>query len=762
MTLTSATSEPVHQTESKENQSPIGLVYRIVFLLFGTAVLLTMLSHSSPGATLPGGFTESQVASALANPTAMEFAPDGRLFVCEQAGRLRIIKDGVLLATPFLTITVNSSGERGLLGVTFDPAFSSNQYIYVYYTANTPAIHNRISRFTANGDVAVPNSEAIIFDLDNLGSSANHNAGAIHFGEDGRLYIAVGDNFNSANSQTLTNLLGKMLRINSDGSIPSDNPFYTTATAKNRAIWALGLRNPFTFAIQPITGRVFINDVGQSSWEEINDGVAGSNYGWPDTEGYTSNPTYRSPIFAYGHGSGDTLGCAITGGTFYNPTTEKFPNDYVGDYFFADYCNGWIQRLEPADIAVTGFATGIARPVDLKVSADGNLYYLARGSGSDTGVIYNVRYTATQEPNITTQPADQVISVGQSATFSISASGASPLSYQWQRNGSNISGATSPSYTIASVQLSDDGALFRCVVSNSLGSATSNEARLTVTTNAKPTVSITKPAAGTLYKAGATIYYAGTGTDPEDGTLPASAFSWQVDFHHDTHVHPFIQPTSGAKSGSFKIPTTGETSANVWYRIYLTVKDSGGLTATSFVNILPRKSTVTLATSPAGFQVKLDGQPLTTPTSFIGVVGIIRKLEAVSPQTANGTTYKFLSWSDGGSTTHNIATPANNTTYTASFTNTPPAAPSGLAAAAVSSSQINLVWTDNADNETGFRIRRSSDGGATFSLIATVGANFTSYSDKGLSASTTYYYVIRAYNPVGNSALSKRANATTP
>ena len=173
-----------------------------------------------------------------------------------------------------------------------------------------------------------------------------------------------------------------MLRINPDGSIPTDNPFFTTATGNNRAIWALGLRNPFTFAVQPGTGRIFINDVGQNTWEEINDGIAGANYGWPTTEGETSNPAFRSPLFAYGHGSGATTGCAITGGTFYNPPVVQFPAAYVGDYFFADYCSGWIRRYDPATDSVAAFATGISSPVDLKVGADGSLYYLSISAGS--------------------------------------------------------------------------------------------------------------------------------------------------------------------------------------------------------------------------------------------------------------------------------------------------------------------------------------------------------------------------------------------
>jgi glucose/arabinose dehydrogenase len=340
------------------------------------------------GAALPAGFTETQIAG-LSNPTAMEIAPDGRIFVCQQGGSLRVIKNGAVLAAPFLTLNVDPDGERGLLGIAFDPNFATNNFLYLYYTVPSSPRHNRVSRFTANGDVVVPGSETIIWELDNLTSATNHNGGAIHFGPDGKLYIAAGENATGSNAQTLGNMLGKVLRINSDGTIPTDNPFFNTATGNNRSIWALGLRNPFTFAFQPGTGRLFINDVGQNTWEEINDGIAGSNYGWPNTEGATNNPAFRSPLFSYGHGFSGTTGCAIAGGAFYNPGVVQFPSSFVGKYFFADLCSGWIRVFDPATATAADFASGISNPVDLKVGADGSLYYLARGSGSVFRVQYN-------------------------------------------------------------------------------------------------------------------------------------------------------------------------------------------------------------------------------------------------------------------------------------------------------------------------------------------------------------------------------------
>ncbi|MFI5255315.1 MAG: PQQ-dependent sugar dehydrogenase [Candidatus Limnocylindrales bacterium] len=378
---------------------PARYIAPLIVLLVAAALVLATLGTA---AAVPASFSESIVASGLANPTAMALAPDGRIFVSEQGGTLRVIKNGVLLPTPFLTVTVSSAGERGLLGVAFDPAFASNQWVYVYYTATSPAIHNRVSRFTANGDVVTPGSEVVLLDLDNLSSATNHNGGSIHFGPDGKLYIAVGENATSSNSQTLANLLGKMLRINADGTIPTDNPFYNTASGVDRAIWALGLRNPFTFAFQPGSGRMFINDVGNSTWEEIDDGIAGSNYGWPNSEGPTSNAGERGPLYYYGHGTGAMLGCAITGGDFYDPAVTQFPAAYVGSYFFADYCGNWINRVDPANgFAVSTFATAIAAPIDLEVGSDGSLYYLARGTGTTTGVVGRIQYGVSPTPSPT-------------------------------------------------------------------------------------------------------------------------------------------------------------------------------------------------------------------------------------------------------------------------------------------------------------------------------------------------------------------------
>lgn len=633
---------------------------RCALLAFSLAAVVT----GSQAASLPTGFTESQVATGLRQPTAMAFAPDGRLFVCEQGGALRVIKNGSLLSAPFLSVTVSSSGERGLLGIAFDPNFETNHFVYVYYTATTPAIHNRLSRFVANGDVAVGGSETQLLNLPNL-SATNHNGGALHFGNDGKLYIGVGENAVGSNAQSTNTILGKILRINADASIPSDNPFFNSTTGNNRMIWAMGLRNPFTFAFDRTNGTLFINDVGQNTWEEINRGRAGANYGWPTTEGATNDSRFVGPIYTYNHSSGT---CSIVGGTFYRPETQQFPSLYTGKYFFGDYCAGWIRMLDPSNATATTFATGISSLVDLRVSTDGSLYYLSRGANSTSGMVSRIRFS--QSPAISAHPQSQTVSAGQAVTFSVTANGTAPLSYQWQRNDVNIAGATSSTLAITA-GTGDNGATYRVIVTNGSGTATSNRATLTVNATANPnapTATITEPTEGTLFSGGQVIRFAGTASDVEDGVLGASSFTWEVVLHHDTHVHPFFGPTSGITSGSVTIPTEGETSSNIFYRIHLRVTDSGGKTTEVTRDILPRKVDLTFATNPAGLTLTLDGQPLTTPATVSSVVGMTRTIGVVSPQSANGQSWGFQSWSDGGAATHNISTPSAPTTYTATFT----------------------------------------------------------------------------------------------
>jgi putative heme-binding domain-containing protein len=353
---------------------------------------------SSGTLVLPQGFKADVVAAGFSGATAMEAAPDGRIFVCEQTGTLRVIKDGKWLAQPFLKVPVDATWERGLIGVTVAPDFPKTPHVFICYVAAKPYPHHVVSRFTANGDLAEPGSEKILLEGDDqtkLGGTvpAGHQGGAVHFGKDGKLYVALGDQTAGKPAQESNSLLGRLLRINGDGSIPSDNPFFFKASGKYRAAWVHGLRNPFTFAVQPGTGRLFINDVGGQA-EEINEGSAGANYGWPTVEhGPTTDPRFRGPIHHY------PTAC-ISGGAF-APTDLRWPKEYRGQYFFADFNHGWIKILDPdKPAAAKPFATGLRRPVDLRFAPDGSLYVLLRDAWvidklfqGGTGALLRIRDT---------------------------------------------------------------------------------------------------------------------------------------------------------------------------------------------------------------------------------------------------------------------------------------------------------------------------------------------------------------------------------
>ena len=379
------------------------------------AASLCVCALSAGAQSYPTNFSGTNLATGLSAPTAFAIAPNGDVYICQQAGALRLWRPGSGLST-VTTFTVNSAGERGLIGVALDPAFAANRFLYVYYTAPTPAIHNRISRITldAAGTAVVAGSEVALLDLNNLSGATNHNGGAIHFGLDGKLYAGVGDNANSSNSQSIANLLGKVLRINADGTIPADNPssfpgIAGTTTGQNRAIWAVGLRNPFTFNVHPGTGRIFVNDVGEGTWEEINDGIAGRNYGWPGTEGAfnpATFPNFTLPLVAYHHSNGglntpgaigNFTGSAITGGTFYSPyagANPNFPIAFQNDYFFGDIVASIVRTFDPAANNGAGFATGVGGVVDLGVAPDNTLLIL-NGAGGGSGRLIRVTFTGT-------------------------------------------------------------------------------------------------------------------------------------------------------------------------------------------------------------------------------------------------------------------------------------------------------------------------------------------------------------------------------
>jgi glucose/arabinose dehydrogenase len=433
----------------------------------GAVIAVCALPAAARAVSLPAGFVDEPVA-AVESPTAVAFTPRGSMLIATQPGVLRVFRDGALRAAPPLDISakVCSNSERGLLGVAVDPAFAANRFIYLYYTwkktgtcptGSATAPVNRVSRFVLGpGDTVNPASEVVL--VDNISSFAgNHNAGDLAFGPDGYLYVSVGDGgcdyagggCGGANDAARDRnvLLGKILRITRDGGIPPGNPFVGAGTAVCgqtgstsagqvcRETFAWGLRNPFRIAFDSSSPapRLHVNDVGQGTWEEIDLGVAGADYGWNVREGPCATGSTTScgappagmtnPIYAYGRSSG----CAsITGGAFVPAKT--WPSPYSGSYLFADYACGTIFRLQPSvggGYTRVPFATGLgansAVHLEFSPRQRGSVSLVYTSYAGGVGSVRRIRYvnsppTAALQAAPTTGPAPLTVTFDASGS----------------------------------------------------------------------------------------------------------------------------------------------------------------------------------------------------------------------------------------------------------------------------------------------------------------------------------------------------------
>jgi glucose/arabinose dehydrogenase len=305
-------------------------------------------ARQTPRANAADGVTLQLVASGLSSPLGITNSGDSRLFITEQTGQIRIFDGTSVLPTPFLDVSslIDLDSERGLLGLAFHPGYPTPPYFYIDYTNTSGDIV--IARYQVSGDPNVADAgSALILKTISHPVNKNHNGGQLAFGPDGKLYVGVGDGGSGGdppnNAQNLSVLLGKILRLDVDIAapyIPAGNPF-------GNEIWAYGLRNPWRFSFDRLTGDLLVGDVGQGSWEEVDfqpaSSTGGENYGWRITEGnHCYNPPsgcdmtgLTPPILEYGHGAGD---CAIIGGVRYRGPVASF----AGTYLYGDYCTGRI------------------------------------------------------------------------------------------------------------------------------------------------------------------------------------------------------------------------------------------------------------------------------------------------------------------------------------------------------------------------------------------------------------------------------------
>ena len=359
-------------------------------------------STADAGVPLPPDLEFDQIVTGLLNPVAIANAGDGsnRLFVVERAGRIRIVENGVLLATPFLDIdaVVNSSGgEQGLLGLAFDPDYASNGDFYVHYTRSDDA--NVVAHYRADPPSSNTAGTVGTVLLTQSQPRTNHNGGQLAFGPDGHLYISIGDGGKQGdpddNAQNMQTFLGKILRIGVDGAspytVPADNPFVGVAGTFPE-IWQPGLRNPWRFSFDRATGDLFIGDVGQNSWEEINHAPApssgGENWGWRcyeasheyNTAGCGPIGDYEMPILEYAHAAGR---CSVTGGYRYRGVAAP---GLRGAYLFADWCSGdiWAGLYDAGTGTWSAVSLDFAQPTTGITSFGedeaGNVYFVRSNS----------------------------------------------------------------------------------------------------------------------------------------------------------------------------------------------------------------------------------------------------------------------------------------------------------------------------------------------------------------------------------------------
>jgi PKD repeat protein len=756
-----------------QHRGPLGILLSLL-LLVGTGILTVTTTSSAQAATLPPGFQESVAFSGLTNPTVVRFSDDGRIFVAEKSGLIKVF-DSLTDTSPSifadLNVNVYNFWDRGLLGMALAPGFPTNPYVYVLYTYDhelgsaapaprwgTPGVYSdpcptppgptgdgcvvsgRLSRLQAAGNVMTGSEQVLVEDW--CQQYPSHSIGTVEFGQDGKLYASGGDgaSFNFADwgqdgtplnpcgdppggvgatlapptaeggalrSQDLrtsadpVSLDGSIIRVDPvTGAGLPDNPLAASADPNARRIIAHGMRNPFRFTPRPNTDELWVGDVGWNDWEEINVlPVLGAveNFGWPCYEGNGRQAGYdganlnicenlyaagagavTSPYFAYHHSARvvpneacPTGSSSVAGLEFeFAAAQNSYPAEYDGALFFADYSRDCIWVMEkgadgkPAPGLIRSFVSAAANPVNLENGPGGDLFYV----DFDGGTIRRITYTAANQPPVAVATANPTTGAAP-LTVAFNGSGSSdpdgnPLTYAWDLDGDGAyddSTATNPSHTYTTT--GSYTASLR--VTDSMGASDTDSVTITVG-NTAPTAVISAPPAGTTWKVGDVINFAGSATDAQDGNLPASALTWQLTLFHcpsNCHTHQ-LQAYVGVSSGSFTAPDHEYPS---YLELSLTAKDSGGLTNTKVLRLDPKTVALTFQSTPGGLQLTVNGTQAKSSFSRTVIIGSTNTVSAITPQQKGPKNYAFVSWSDGGGQSHTIIAPATATTYTARY-----------------------------------------------------------------------------------------------
>jgi glucose/arabinose dehydrogenase/PKD repeat protein len=651
--------------------------------------------------SIPSDLEAHTIASGLQAPTAVAFAPDGRAFIAEKQGTVKVVLPS---EAPRARLLIDISDhvathvDRGLLGIAVDSDFAHNGYIYLLYTydsdqAQTAAPKtNRLTRIKVGDGANVVGGEHVVLGSSGLSSCPapgpgtdclpsdgfSHRIGTVRADPDGTLWVGVGDGVTpGSTSPTIMRALdpnvmsGAILHVDRDGRGVKGHPFCPKTTDLTRSctkIYSKGFRNPFRFSLLG-DGRVAVGDVGYNAWEEIDLIKGGRSYGWPcreanhPTPGYATTPACRAvkpasqtaPTFEYAHTS---LGGAVMAGPLLGP---DWPARARGMLSVGDYAQGTISTLDTLRpvLGLAPLLNNLDSIVDLTAAPNGGVAIVEAGftaSGLEPGRVW-VLSPAGQSQRPWLKPSASVsgLTVNFDGHAQDADTSADHLTWQWDFGDGSSSTDAAPSHSFAAA------GTYSVTVTVSDGTESANEVLPVTVGLAAPDVTISQPLSDSKVVGGSTVQLRGSAT--VDGVaVPASGLIWTVLLHHHDHIH-YLTGFSGAV-GSFVAPT--DHDADSWYDIKLKAVTAEGRTGSSRLRLDPKTRTLTLATSPAGISPGFGGIAGAGPRTT--AVGYAAALSVPATATISGKRWKFSKWSDGSkSASRSFSMPDSDTTLTAIY-----------------------------------------------------------------------------------------------